>query len=299
MFVQWEAPPDVTKPWPIVLVHGGGGQGTDWLGTPDGRPGWATYLVKEGYAVYVVDRPGHGRSPFHRDLLGANGGPFTQELVSALFTDAANGPLAHPTAHLHTQWPGNGDPDDPSVRQFAAGREAMLADTSAAHALERERGAALLDEIGPAILLTASAGGPMGWLTADARPSLTKAVVAVEPLGPPFLVNDELGISLDWGLTAAPLTFEPPAAASGALHDGQPRTLPALAGTPIALVSAEASLFADSIPATAAFLEQAGCRVERIALAEHGVHGNGHLMMIERNNREALAPILRWLEETA
>ena len=77
LFVQWEAPVDTARPYPVVLIHGGGGQGTDWLGTPDGRPGWATYLLESGYAVYVVDRPGHGRSPFHPDVLGPMGGQFT------------------------------------------------------------------------------------------------------------------------------------------------------------------------------------------------------------------------------
>ena len=42
MYVQWEAPVEVRHPYPLVLIHGGGGQGTDYLGTPDGRPGWAT-----------------------------------------------------------------------------------------------------------------------------------------------------------------------------------------------------------------------------------------------------------------
>ncbi len=306
MFVQWEAPATVTKPFPIVLVHGGGGQGTDWLGTPDGRPGWATFLLQEGYAVYVVDRPGHGRSPFHQDALGPMGGLLPVELVSALFTNAASSPTPHPTAELHTQWPGSGGPDDPCVRQFAAGTGPMLADISAAHAIERERGAALLDEIGPAILMTASAGGPMGWLMADARPSLVEAIVSVEPLGPPF--RDDNDFSLAWGLTAAPLTFDPPAASPDELPKAQAgawtlqaepaRKLPALAEIPIAIVEAEASLFAQSCPATAAFLEQAGCRVNRILLAEHGVHGNGHLLMLERNSRDALAPILRWLDDT-
>ena len=92
MFVQWEAPATVTKPYPIVLIHGGGGQGTDWLGTPDGRPGWATFLLQEGYAVYVVDRPGHGRAPFHPDVLGPMGSPLSIELVSRLFTNAASSP---------------------------------------------------------------------------------------------------------------------------------------------------------------------------------------------------------------
>ena len=34
-----------------ALVHGGGGQGTDWTGTPDGRPGWAQRFVEAGFAV--------------------------------------------------------------------------------------------------------------------------------------------------------------------------------------------------------------------------------------------------------
>ena len=57
MYVEWEEPVEVTQPYPIVLIHGGGGQGLDWLQTFDGRPGWAPLLVERGYKVYVVDRP--------------------------------------------------------------------------------------------------------------------------------------------------------------------------------------------------------------------------------------------------
>jgi hypothetical protein len=49
--------------------------------------------------------------------------------------------------------------------------------------------------------------------------------------------------------------------------------------------------------ATVAYLRQAGCRdVEHLALAELGIEGNGHLMMIERNNEEVLGVITGWLE---
>ncbi|MEJ7658536.1 MAG: alpha/beta fold hydrolase [Hymenobacter sp.] len=55
----------MTQPYPLVLVHGGTFQGTEWGTTPDGRPGWAQRLQEAGYAVLLVDRPGHGRSPYH------------------------------------------------------------------------------------------------------------------------------------------------------------------------------------------------------------------------------------------
>ena len=70
MYVESFIPAQVRHPYPMVLVHGGGGQGLDWMGTPDGRRGWAQILLEEGYKVYVVDRPGHGRSPFHPDVDG-------------------------------------------------------------------------------------------------------------------------------------------------------------------------------------------------------------------------------------
>lgn len=313
MFVQWEEPENVTKSFPIVLVHGGGGQATDWLGTPDGRPGWATYLLQEGYAVYVVDRPGHGRSPYHPDVLGPMGAPFTYELSMALFTAMSKGPLNHPAAHLHSQWLGSGEIGDETLDQFSASSGPMMANFPAAHALEQSRIAALLDEIGPAVVVTHSAGGPTGWLAADARPQLVKALVAIEPLGPPFLENPMLGVSLDWGLTAAPLTYDPPVANASELarerHEfpqpgPPPKTLQAeparklanLQGIPIAVVSSEASAFSFTDPYVAEFLQQAGCDAEHMQLADHGVHGNGHLMMLERNSREALQPILDWLD---
>jgi hypothetical protein len=36
MFIEWEAPEDPRPGPPRVLVHGGGGQATDYTGTPDG-----------------------------------------------------------------------------------------------------------------------------------------------------------------------------------------------------------------------------------------------------------------------
>lgn len=40
MFVQYQVPAAAAKPYPVVMVHGGGQTGTNFLGPPDGRPGW-------------------------------------------------------------------------------------------------------------------------------------------------------------------------------------------------------------------------------------------------------------------
>lgn len=56
-------PPGVTPRVPLVFVHGGHHTGACWERTPDGRTGWAPYAAERGHPAYVIDWPGHGRSP--------------------------------------------------------------------------------------------------------------------------------------------------------------------------------------------------------------------------------------------
>ena len=53
---------------PVVMVRGGCHTGTCYLATPDGREGWAGLFAAAGYDVFVIDWPGHGRSPTCDDL---------------------------------------------------------------------------------------------------------------------------------------------------------------------------------------------------------------------------------------
>src|SRR6185295_18096323 len=89
-----------------------------------------------------------------------------------------------------------------------------LASNAETQDLVQQAGTALLDRIGPAILLTHSQSGPFGWLVADARPELVKAIVAVEPNGPPFFDLQTVGAPdwfrygakvRPWGITSVPL----------------------------------------------------------------------------------------------
>src|SRR5258708_27907390 len=93
--------------------------------------------------------------------------------------------------------------------------------------LTRDAILALLEKIGPAILLTHSQSGAFGWPVADARPDLVKAIVAVEPNGPPFYdvenvaapawFRDAAAMARPWGVTADPLAYSPRAASAGEL----------------------------------------------------------------------------------
>src|SRR5690242_8492297 len=46
IYVEVLAPKDVRRPYPLVLIHGAAQTATNWMGTPDGRKGWAEYFVR-------------------------------------------------------------------------------------------------------------------------------------------------------------------------------------------------------------------------------------------------------------
>ena len=123
-----------------------------------------------------------------------------------------------PQAKLHTQWPGKGVQGDPVFDQFFASQVEDMLNLGVLEELNRNAGVALLEKIGPAILLTHSQSGPFGWAVADRKPDLVKAIVAIEPNGPPFHENTILGapdwfkdgaLGRPWGITRGALTFDP------------------------------------------------------------------------------------------
>lgn len=289
MHVEWETPEEIRHPHPLVLVHGGGGQGTDWMTTPDGRPGWARLLVEAGYVVYVVDRVGHGRSPYHPDVIGPMGGPFPYEAGRGLFADDS-------AAQAQTAWPWDRDPGSAEMDQMIAGMGPLPADFALSQQLDADRLAKVLDRVGPAVLVTHSAGGPVGWLVTDTRPELVKGIIALEPMGPAFVEFPGMG-ALAWGLTAAPITTDPAFAdtAEASAAGAAALTLPALHGIPIALVTGGASPFAAFREEFTDILTRSGAVTTSLHLPDHGVEGNGHGLIFETNSREVLAQVLDWL----
>lgn len=351
MYVEYMIPARVRHPFPVVLVHGGGGQGSLWMGTPDGRPGWLQYLVHEGFKVYVVDRPGHGRSPLHPDLHGGfSATAAALENFAGRFTPPSANPSAAPNEFQrnHRQWPGPGNVGSPDLDQLVAGQGgsyvvqqvpggagplggpgAVPAQGGAGaapagpptpanqqpagqfdvqHAAWRQAGADLLDRIGPAIVMTHSAGGPFGLLVAEVRPNLVKATVIIEGGGSGFSGGNR------WGMSTIPVTYDPPVrdpadikttwvvspepGVNGYFLQAEPaRKLLNLRNTKVVFLIADSSFASPGNPGAVAFLKQAGVQAEELRLGRMGITGNGHVMMCERNNREVLQPIIDWMHK--
>ena len=318
MYVEYRFPAKVTQKYPIVMIHGAAQTGTNFTGTPDGRKGWAEYFVEKGYAVYVVDQPTRGRSAWNESV-----GPLMRFSASQLeqrFTNAAQHKL-WPQAALHTQWPGEGPKKgqrgDPVFDQFYASQVQYIGVNATVETLNREAGAALLDKIGPAIVMMHSQTGAIGWVIADERPKLVRAVIANEPTGPPFsgAVFDNNRVR-PWGLTETPLAYDPPVKNPAELApvqqekaDGpnlercyvQPspaRKLANLQNIPIVVIATESSYHAVYDHCTAKYLQQAGVPASFVQLADVGIKGNGHMLMIEKNNLEIADFIMSWIART-
>ena len=117
-----------------------------------------------------------------RTSTGPTGPPAAYEGFVATFAapSPAGAAAAHPVAGRRRP-PRPGAGDVPGLAGAVPRRPRAGARGHAAGAV------GLLDRIGPSVLLTHSLGGGFGWLALSECPSLVKAVVAVEPAGPPFV----------------------------------------------------------------------------------------------------------------
>jgi pimeloyl-ACP methyl ester carboxylesterase len=286
------------------------------MGTPDGRKGWAEYFVEQGYIVYMIDQPMRGRSAWH-----PGDGPtrmFTAEQEAFQFTaNAVKG--TWPQAKKHTQWPGDGpnkgQKGDPIFDAFYATQVETVTNVEETQRRNRDAGAALLDKIGPAIVLTHSQSGTYGWLIADARPQLVKGVIAIEPSGPPFEATIiATGKARAFGPTDIPITYDPPVKEASELavereaaedpelfacwmQKAPARQLVNLKHIPVVVMAAEASYHQVYDHCTAKYLTQAGVKTEYIKLQDKGIRGNGHMVMIEKNNLDIARLLDEWVQK--
>ncbi|KAF9076634.1 Alpha/Beta hydrolase protein [Rhodocollybia butyracea] len=318
IYVEHLVPADVTQSLPILMIHGHGMTGTNFLNTPDGRLGWADYFLSQGFEIYIVDQPSRGRSAWQMGVDGEQS-DFDTTYISSHFTAVQLFNL-WPEAALHTQWPGNGTAGDPIFDNFyASTMPSLVSDEESSIKLKAAVGK-LLDDIGAVILLTHSQSGQFGWILGDFRPSLIKTIIALEPIGPPFInaVFPPLTPARPYGLTEIPVAYSPPITSAADLQTevvpsltdaslnttcfrqvSPARQMINLVGIPTIVVTSQASYHTIYDECTVEYLKQAGVPVTHVKLQDVGIEGNAHMMFMEKNGLEiAEKVVLDWIQKT-
>ena len=268
-YVEFQIPVNRKSPYPIILLPGGGHFGKVYETTPDGREGWATYFLRKGLAVYNTDGVNRGASSWDlTDVVLARQGNapitdipemnrYTHELAWTQFRIGPSPGVPFPTSQFPSE----------AYRQYVkqlvpAFREAIEDDKNVAALV------ALLDRIGPAIVLTWSQSGRFGVRAAVERPDLVKALILLEPAA----VSDAGEMT---GVTQSELNT--------------------ISHIPVLLEAGDFD--PPRLVRQANFCDNIGDNCTPLNLTEHGIFGNGHVVMVERNNLPVADLILEWLGE--
>jgi pimeloyl-ACP methyl ester carboxylesterase len=221
---------------------------------------------------------------------GAIGDQPTTEFIANVFTAQSK------------QYPGGGGAKSKEVVQHTASSEPG---PTVSNAVLKANLAELLDRIGPAIMVTHSAGGPSGWLALEARPNLVKGVLAIEPamgitenLAP--LITFKPALAAGEMVKTEELAAEGPGLSPCRLQPkASVRTAPAFAGKPVLFVVAPESkpMFTPTVHCSVHTLNQLGAKAKLGRLAQdYNIQGNGHFMNEELNNGDIAKKVfIPWL----
>ncbi len=284
-YVFYQVPAEARK-YPLVMWHGIGQFSKTWETTPDGREGYQNIFLRRHFPVYIIDQPRRGNAGRSTVAATINPVPDEQQWFDVfrigIWPNYFEGvQFAKDTATLN-QYFGSMVPN--------IGEIDIKVNVNAA--------AALFDKIGPAVLVTHSHSGGMGWLTAIKNKNV-KAIVSYEP-GSGFLFPE--------GQAPAPI-----ASSAGPLEATAILMNDFMLLTKIPIVI----YYGDNIPdepsnnpgadGWRARLEMA--RVWRDAVSKHGgdvtvIHlpkaglkGNTHFPFSDLNNIEVADLMSKWLKE--
>lgn len=261
-YVQYFIPEPLRHDLPVLLVHGGGMTGANWETTPDGRPGWLQRFLEAGFATYVIDNVERGRSGWCA-LPDQWEGPAVQrsmEQAWSLFRFGRAEDFARQTPFPGMQFPIGASVTfaRQSVPRWTTTTEIMKAGFRAA-----------LERIGPCVVVCHSQGGEIALNTIAQHPELVRHAVALEPSGFP-------DADAATGLADQHWLF-----VMGDNLDESDFWVPLMART------------RDSV----AGLKAAGSDATLLHLPEHGITGNSHMLMMDRNSDAVAALTIEWLTE--
>lgn len=285
-YVFYQKPVDARR-YPLVFAHGVGQFSKTWETTPDGREGFQNIFLRRGFGVYLVDQPRRGNAGRSTETVTLSPA-FDEELWFNRFRVGI-----WPNYFEGVQF--SRDPE--ALNQYF--RQMTPTIGSVDFEVYSDAYAALFERIGPAIFVTHSQGGPVGWQTLLKTRNI-RAIVSYEPGGGiPFPVGQVPEEGRVLTLSKKTEGIEVPMDVF-------------LEYTKIPIVV----YYGDNLPETderpeiyewtrrlhlmrrwAEMLNKRGGDVTVIHLPEVGLHGNTHFPMSDLNNKEVAELMFQWLEE--
>jgi pimeloyl-ACP methyl ester carboxylesterase len=267
----------------IVMTHGAWHTVRHYLTTFDDRPGWAYDFALAGYRVLLADYPGTGGSPrlAHPELIDSHyicrglarvvesaGGPVD------LLVHSMSGPYGYALLETHRHVIDH-------LVAVAPAQPAELADRPDAW-----------DDLGDRIR-TVYGGVPwefpkVGWT--HGTPEFVATCIGTGTRFPP--VDHQTYLA-----TLSPLRAELSVERLREVLAPPARSVDLAGGKVLVLIGThDAGHPREFGVELAGWLTEHGAEAELLHLGDRGVHGNGHMLMLEDNSSDIAAMIMEWLE---
>lgn len=284
-YITYQIPVDARK-LPLVFWHGIGQFSKTWITTPDGREGFNNIFLRRKYSVYLIDQPRRGNAG--RSTVQATINPTPDEQM--WFGTFRVG--VWPNYFDGVQFAKDSNTLNQYFRQMVPNIGPIDINVTTDAASE------LFSKIGPAVLVSHSHSGGMGWITAIKNQNV-KAIVSYEP-GSGFLFPEgevpqpiqsssgavgAMGVSMTdfMKLTKIPIIIY-----YGDNIPDKPSDNPGADGWRARL--AMARLWRDAV-------NKHGGDVTVVHLPEIGIKGNTHFPFSDLNNVEIADLMSKWLKE--
>jgi pimeloyl-ACP methyl ester carboxylesterase len=283
-YVFYQVPANAHR-LPLVMWHGTGQFSKTFETTPDGREGYQTIFLRRGFGVYLVDQPRRGDAGRSTVTATVSASPDEQTWFGIFRLGI------WPNLFPGVQFSKDPEALNQYFRQMTPNTGPYDADVNIAAV------AALFDKIGPAILVSHSQSGGLGWRTAI-RSQNVRAIVAYEP-GSGFVFPE--------GAAPAPMpssggTLEPSIVSQAEFArltkipiviyygDNIPENPVANPGQDQWRVRLQmARLWRDAV-------NKQGGDVTLVHLPEAGLHGNTHFPFSDLNNVQVADLMSAWLK---
>ena len=284
-YIFYQVPVKARK-YPLVMWHGIGQFSKTWETTPDGREGFQNIFLRRRFPVYLIDQPRRGDAG--RSAVAGTIAPTPDE--QGWFGTFRIG--IWPNYFEGVQF----SSDSATLNQYFRAMTPNIGPIDIN--VNVDAISKLFNKIGPAILVTHSHSGGMGWLTAI-KNQYVKAVVAYEP-GSGFVFPEgevPSPISSSGGILEAvavplsdfiQLTKIPIVIYYGDNIPDKPNPNPGQDGWRVRLEMAR--LWRDAV-------NKRGGDVTVVHLPEKGIKGNTHFPFSDLNNLEIADLMSAWLKE--